>query len=321
MRRGLTVLTYHRVLPTQECAGYPLASLVIPMEVFDGQMSWLAEHCRVLPVREAIRSRSEGDRSSRRPLAAVTFDDGYADGYERAAPVLRASGLRGTFFVTTSFVERGEPMWFDRAADAWSRLSSSDRGLMLERAAAASATPARNGHAVRGIEAWMERIKRAKPALRAELIEEAVARAGGEPRSKRYRPMSREQVARLHEEGHEIASHTMMHPILPQLDNENLRNELTESRRQLSEWTGADVSGFCYPNGNVDRRVEEAVRDAGYSYACTTAEGINRSGVNMTRLARLPITMHATVRNGHEYDELAFRCVVSRTRNLWRVRH
>ncbi|MFU8832215.1 MAG: polysaccharide deacetylase family protein, partial [Wenzhouxiangella sp.] len=131
MRSGLTVLMYHRILPRADCAQYPLESLVMPLDAFSAQVGWLARHCTVLPVAVALE-RLAGEETPGKPLVAVTFDDGYADNAEHAAPVLEAYGLRGTFFVATDFVDKGGPFWFDLAADAWTRLDSARKNGLLD---------------------------------------------------------------------------------------------------------------------------------------------------------------------------------------------
>lgn len=44
---------------------------------------------------------------------AITFDDGFRDNYEIAAPILEEFRLRGAFYIATSSVE-GRPLWFVR---------------------------------------------------------------------------------------------------------------------------------------------------------------------------------------------------------------
>jgi peptidoglycan/xylan/chitin deacetylase (PgdA/CDA1 family) len=92
-------------------------------------MQWLSGNCNVMPVREALAALAAGI-PSKKPLVAVTFDDGYADNFEVAAPILEVHGLRGTFFITSGFVENAAPLWYDRAADAWKRLSHANRKVL-----------------------------------------------------------------------------------------------------------------------------------------------------------------------------------------------
>lgn len=315
MRRGLTILVYHRILPLVQCVDYPLPSLVIPVEVFRQQMQWLSVHCRVLPVWEALADLPNG--SFAKPLVAVTFDDGYYDNFTLAAPALEENGVRGTFFVTSGFSVNEGPQWYDRAALAWQNVAVENRRVLLDalRGAKGERTT-KDGDQERAV--WMAELKRAVPAKRMELVARAESLVERPLDFSRYQPMCPEQVAALHARGHEIASHTVSHPILPQLTDELLAAELHDSAKQLEAMTGgARVAGFCYPNGDYDLRVENAVAQAGYRYACTIEEGINQADVCPTRLTRLPITMQRTM-GGPYQDLLGFRSELSRLRALWR---
>ncbi|MEU1201076.1 polysaccharide deacetylase family protein [Streptomyces sp. NPDC005813] len=74
-------------------------------------------------------------------------------------------------------------------------------------------------------------------------------------------------------EGIEVGSHGLTHVDLTRADDALLHAEVAESRAALSELTGAPVDGFCYPYGTVDGRVVDAVRAAGYGYACAIDPG------------------------------------------------
>jgi peptidoglycan/xylan/chitin deacetylase (PgdA/CDA1 family) len=78
--------------------------------------------------------------------------------------------------------------------------------------------------------------------------------------------MSWDDVRLLSRSGWEIGSHTRSHPRLTQLHDGALRDELAGSRRDCEEATGARCNAIAYPYGDVDRRVVDAARQAGYSY-------------------------------------------------------
>jgi peptidoglycan/xylan/chitin deacetylase (PgdA/CDA1 family) len=71
---------------------------------------WLAEHFDVVPLREQIAAvERDGFLAA---SASITFDDGYRDNYEIAAPILAELGLPATFFVTTDFIGTDHvPAW------------------------------------------------------------------------------------------------------------------------------------------------------------------------------------------------------------------
>jgi peptidoglycan/xylan/chitin deacetylase (PgdA/CDA1 family) len=73
--------------------------------------------------------------------------------------------------------------------------------------------------------------------------------------------------------GMEIGSHGMLHLSLLGAEDTTLRQETARSRELLQEITGRPVEGYCYAYGHVDTRAIEAVRTAGYGYACAIAPG------------------------------------------------
>lgn len=314
MRRSLTILTYHRILPAEAVPMYPFPSLAVPVDVFRAQVQWLAGACRVLPVGEALRILASGGAD--RPLVALTFDDGYADNFADAAPILEEHGVRGTFFVTVDAVARGETLWFDRAALAWGHAGRAalERAVAEHAPDAAKAFPASLG-------GWID-LLRALGAERTLALLAALDRTAPPPAGTAagFRLMAPGDAATLAARGHEVASHTLSHPFLTALDPAALAEELSGSRRTLAGWLGQRVDGFCYPAGDHDARVVEAVRAAGYRWACSTEEGTNRPGADPHLLRRNDVTCHRTTGPALEHDALGFRMEVSglrhRTRRL-----
>jgi peptidoglycan/xylan/chitin deacetylase (PgdA/CDA1 family) len=88
--------------------------------------------------------------------------------------------------------------------------------------------------------------------------------------------LSQWRVQRLLTAGWELASHSLTHPDLTGLDDNDLAREVSRSRAVLRARFGVPVDFFCYPAGRHDERVIRAVRRAGYLGATTTVEGLAR---------------------------------------------
>ncbi len=73
--------------------------------------------------------------------------------------------------------------------------------------------------------------------------------------------------------GMEIGSHTVSHVRLTEVDDARLHQELRDSRATLEDLLGHAVGSFAYPFGAWDARCAVAVRQAGYTAACTTRTG------------------------------------------------
>lgn len=100
------------------------------------------------------------------------------------------------------------------------------------------------------------------------------------------RLLSASGVREISDRGMEVGSHSMSHARLVGLQPEQLRTEVSESRSILSEIVGREVEGFCYPYGFLDSAAIQAVRSAGYDYACAVVE---REGWDDYTLPRIPI--------------------------------
>ena len=79
--------------------------------------------------------------------------------------------------------------------------------------------------------------------------------------------VNKDRTLELQTKGHEIASHTMTHRALPGLNDEELKWELTESKRILEELTGRPVLHVAYPGTAHNQRVRDAAKAAGYETA------------------------------------------------------
>lgn len=102
-------------------------------------------------------------------------------------------------------------------------------------------------------------------------------RLGGEnawdPLGPRKPLLTADGIRQACEAGVEIGSHGLTHTDLTGADDLRLKSEVVESRAALEELTGAPVDGFCYPYGRIDERAVDAVREAGYTYACAIDPG------------------------------------------------
>jgi peptidoglycan/xylan/chitin deacetylase (PgdA/CDA1 family) len=89
----------------------------------------------------------------------------------------------------------------------------------------------------------------------------------GGPHESELLPMAWDELAGLADAGWEIGSHTVTHPHLTEIGPDELERELRDSKRACEERLGRPVPTIAYPYGDVDGRVVEATRAAGYEAA------------------------------------------------------
>lgn len=99
------------------------------------------------------------------------------------------------------------------------------------------------------------------------------------------------QVRRLADlPGIEIGSHTLSHPYLPRVSDEQARTEVQVSRDRIAQELGRPVRFFCYPSGDMGRRERDLVAAAGYDAAVSVAPGCNRPGFDRWAVRRTEVT-------------------------------
>jgi peptidoglycan/xylan/chitin deacetylase (PgdA/CDA1 family) len=308
MRGDLTILTFHRVLPDVRAIAYGFPSLAVPLTVFTSLVEELRLRYELVTVAEAWRRLTDPTTAVSKPLVALSFDDGYADNLLLAAPVLERAGVRGTFYVVAGLVGTEGEFWYDVAARRHAAVPGHQL-LALLQPVLGSAVSRLDQRA--GLPGWMQWLKSLSPPEREVAI--AALPDPGRPgeHAELDRVMTPDQLRRLAAAGHEVGSHTLTHPLLPQLDDVQLAHELAASREMLQGWLQSPVSGFCYPNGDHDDRVVDAVRRAGYGHACTTQHGRNAPAADPYRLRR--VDMHPgrmTAANGR-FEASSARATVS----------
>ncbi|MCP5157222.1 MAG: polysaccharide deacetylase family protein [Ectothiorhodospiraceae bacterium] len=233
-------------------------------------MSVLRESFNVLSLGDALRRLDDGTLPAR--TVCITFDDGYVDNLEVAAPILRSLGIPATVFVATDFLERGI-MWNDRIIEAVRRhdaalLDLDDLGLGRHDTTTMASRR-------RAVETLLAATKHRPLSERDAIVASLEARCGTGPSRLMMVPA---QVRELRRCGVSIGAHTIRHPILRAMAADEARTEIAGSKRQLEALLDEEVALFAYPNGrpgdDYDPVHVEMVREAGYTAAVSTTPGV-----------------------------------------------
>jgi peptidoglycan/xylan/chitin deacetylase (PgdA/CDA1 family) len=102
----------------------------------------------------------------------------------------------------------------------------------------------------------------------------------------RYDLMDWEELQSLDERLITIGSHSMTHPILSNISDNEMQKEIVESRRVLEKRLQRPVEYFCYPNGAYDDRTICAVKQT-YKAAIAVECNTVTAGQDLFRLPRI----------------------------------
>ena len=267
------IICYHRVVENfSRSAQTAIPSMLISTTMLERQIDWLAKRFRIVSLDE-IGMQLAANLPFNRPVAAITFDDGYADVYHHAIPLLRRKGVPAAVFVVTDLVGTGRPQIFDRLYLLLKILQQ--RGLSLASAIESAARSA-------GISIDLNAVKQTNDepfGLMTLLLKdlqrqdvEGVINALEHSSSidnavlEEFAPLTWEMIKRMHHGGFIIGSHTKSHTLLTSESLETARRELLESKRILESKLKSEIRHFAYPDGRCNSPVVQAVQSAGYRF-------------------------------------------------------
>jgi peptidoglycan/xylan/chitin deacetylase (PgdA/CDA1 family) len=265
-RNRLLVLGYHNVEATWFWPDRPGAGAA----TFARQMRVLHRIATVVPLEAALSALVAG-----RPLppraVALTFDDGYRDNLELAAPVLQRYRMPATIYLVPGFLAGEQHAWWERLG--WAIRHARARRLRLGGLELELGEDGRAA-ALRAVETALKRMTQTDRLRAVEQLVEDLRPAGDYRADALF--LDWDDARRLAPAGLAVGSHTLGHAILGRETAADQYVDLRESRQLLQRELGVEVSTLAYPNGtraDYDDATVAAAREAGYSHAVTAWAG------------------------------------------------
>lgn len=107
--------------------------------------------------------------------------------------------------------------------------------------------------------------------------------------------MDEDQIKVWLDSGMEIASHTRTHPILTDLDEKSIEDEVLNSKIILERKFKVKIRHFCYPYGKYNDLVISYVKKANYESAWTLDRGRYKVGDDLFSAKRINIPKDANI--------------------------
>lgn len=104
----IIILLYHRV--SDQFRDH----VTVGIERFDQHMAYIAANFQTVSLKQIVEGTVP--RNTTKPIIAVSFDDGYLDNFENAAPILLKHQVPCTFFVSTEKIRDNRPFDHDLRA-------------------------------------------------------------------------------------------------------------------------------------------------------------------------------------------------------------
>ena len=254
------ILMYHRIKSSVQGDG-------IHVDTFRRQMNMLRDGFNVISLNDLLQL-SMIKQPIPKHAVVITFDDGYADFYDNAFPVLQEFSLPATLFVTTGFVDNQTWLWPDKIKFLLSETKLSEISVPeINRVFRLKVDENKAWHAIADF--CLTIPDKAKKQLILSLAEKlGVDIPVCAPNQ--FRSLNWGQIKEMSSQGLDVGSHSVSHPVMTKLELTDLRNELILSKEAIELHINKPVEGFCYPNGlseDINDEVKREIRSAKYQYA------------------------------------------------------
>ena len=293
-RRKVLVLVYHGVHAGRAEPVLNFDGMHVRARRFVRQMRYVSRRYRVVTL-DRLLEPSQASTPDR-PCAVITIDDGYRNIHRVAFPILKRLRLRATLFVPTGFILDGRGFWWDRLRLI---VAAAQRPTLPFRIDGTERLfPIRTVEEQRlALTALSDELRRLPPPRREEALRSLataldVPPAEGGPFAA---PLTPAKIRAMAEDGVTIGSHGVSHDSYLLLNRDALAHDLTESKRQLEQWTGTRVDWLAYPHGQFSPDVMQAARRAGYRGAVTTIEALNDERRDPYALRRIGVHDNMTL--------------------------
>lgn len=265
----------------------PIDELRVSPEYFESFLREQQKRLDFISIND-INSRMGNKQRSNKPFGVITFDDGYADNFTYAYPILKELNIPFVIYVSAGLVNEGKTIWnypliIERVIkqngelqidgkmyNCWATKQKNDTFSQLK--SLLFSLP---------YEHQKDKFKR----LFANYLEESVF-----PND----TLTWDQIAELSKDPLcTIGCHTMSHCRLTITDAAALEYELSESKRLLEQHIGKPVAHLSYPYGwktDVSDAAIEYAKKCGYKTAARSYGGpVRKKDSDMYQLKRIMV--------------------------------
>lgn len=271
---GAAILLYHRVA---ELESDPQLLAVSPAN-FESQIRHLQAHYHLLSVEE-FHSLLMNKKELPRKSVLITFDDGYVDNYQVAAPVLEKCHAQALFYICTGNINTNREFWWD-ALERIILLSDNKEveidlqinEINLRMSIRSSADRENLYNRLTGL------LKGVLPEQRQQVINYLSEKFGSAEERADYRCLTTAELKEFDQmKSVVIGAHTRNHVSLGQISPELQEKEIAGSKSFLEDCLGHEIKYFSYPFGTRSDYNQDSIRicqELGFSFAMSNFPGL-----------------------------------------------
>jgi len=285
--------------------------MIVSPDTLRMHLTTLKQYINFIHLSDWLARKNSGAELPKR-ACAITFDDGWADNYDFAFPILRELDVPATIFLVADMINTNKQFWPERLAKLMSNIAlhHPNQWSLSELDWLKTPTTRYQFTTIPPTqEELSEIIANAKILPDQEIharIDEIELALQLPAKNSAPSLLSWQQLSEMTSTGLiNAGSHTCSHIRLNSSNSStSLEYEIISSKQKIEKQTGLAVTTFCYPNGDYSAEAQSLVQK-NYEGAVSTQSGWNSTKSDSYLLHRIGI--HEDIAK----DKIAFLARIS----------
>lgn len=289
----LLIIMYHRVLPkTDDRLQNEEPGMYVTPDTLDMHLKELKKFSQLIHIEEWL-DLAKNNNLDNTLYCAITFDDGWADNYEFAFPLLKKHEAPATIYLATDYIGSSTTFWPERLAALLNHFDQCSEEL-TEFFSPLGETLNPKKLRAKDKDYFAQLIKSAKSMTDNDIKQKLSKIETRIQFDAKTEMLNWEQVRKMTDTGVRIGGHTRSHLRLNEKATaEQITHEITGCAMDIENQLGIKPAQFCYPNGDTSQLALETVEEL-FVTAVTTQNGINKDPQTPHTLKRAGVHEDAT---------------------------
>ncbi|MDH5573450.1 MAG: polysaccharide deacetylase family protein, partial [Gammaproteobacteria bacterium] len=255
----VTVLAYHRIKNIDSDYVFDKNLISASVDVFEEQVAYVNKYFNPISCEELAYSIRNNKKLPKKSVL-ITFDDGFDDNYHSAYKILHSYSVPATFFISSGYIDSQLPYWFDWMYMIYENMVGQNMHSDLVKLLTDFGYQ-HNG-VVNEMLYFIRKLDNSKREAIVSGLIDSCEKEGIEIRSEYCKPMTWSQVREMSDNGYDIGSHTVNHPILSTCTEDEMIYELAKSKERIESNIEKEVISVAYPVGSSSAYNNKTVKFA-----------------------------------------------------------
>jgi peptidoglycan/xylan/chitin deacetylase (PgdA/CDA1 family) len=283
--------------------------------VFERIISRLTRYGNVVLLEELLASPASFSNSSKKTIT-ISFDDGYKDNIEYAAPILKKYNCPASFYIVTGCIDANTPTWTYLIDHVLAKTTKKEIGFPYD-FVPEEMKLIKRGHGKSAqkifakIKPWLKTLSHQQQTIIIKMLIQQC----NDVELPTGHMMSWDNIRQLKSSGFHIGSHSHTHAMLATLESDiEIKNELVVSYQRIVTELGSSPVTISYPVGSFDDRVIRISEESGYKFGLAVEQRFfNFNSADLFSIPRIELYQEPWWK-----AELRMKGIISAVKRIWK---